>query len=391
MMRYLARRLLQSVVLIFLIVTAVFFVFQVMPGDITTMFIQPDIPPEARVAMIHRLKLDRPVHERYVEYLRQLGSLDLGVSFPTATFRGDRPVTEIVAERLPRTVLLFAAVVIASYAIGYVLGKRIAWSRGRWFEYVATVTGVTLHNVFTPVAALFLLWVFALRAGYFPFGGWQDYERWRPYIERGLTSNDVFVPMIVTAAVLIVWSLLLWRATRDIDRQRMRQLARVGGMAVYGAGALAWWWRAGIGVLALDILRHMVLPLLTLVTIGFAGPMLVMRDSMLETMREDFVLTARAKGLPERVVRDRHVARTALLPIATSFALAVALVVDGALITETIFSWPGMGHALLRSVLEKNFPVTMGVVLVLAAAVLLAHIAVDILYAWIDPRVGHAE
>lgn len=142
-------------------------------------------------------------------------------------------------------------------------------------------------------------------------------------------------------------------------------------------------------MLAADVLRHMTLPLLTLVTIGFAGPMLVMRDSMLETMREDFVLTARAKGLPEHVVRDKHAARTALLPIATSFALAVALAVDGALITETIFSWPGMGHALLRSVIEKNFPVTMGVVLVLAAAVLVAHLIVDLLYAWLDPRVSH--
>ena len=152
--------------------------------------------------------------------------------------------------------------------------------------------------------------------------------------------------------------------------------------------AVGWWWRAGLGPLAADILHHMALPLLTLVLIGFAGPMLVMRDSMLETMREDFVLTARAKGLPDSVVRDRHAARTALLPIATSFALAVALAVDGALITETIFSWPGMGHALLRSVVEKNFPVAMGVVLVLAAAVLVAHLVVDVLYAWLDPRVS---
>ena len=389
MTRYLARRLLQSVVLIVLIITAVFFIFQVMPGDVTTMFIQPDIPPEVRENMIRRLKLDRPAHERYFEYLRQLATFDLGVAFPSATFRGDRPVLEIVAERLPRTVLLFTAVVIVNYALGFVLGKRIAWRRGRWSEYVATITGVTLLNVFTPVAALFLLWVFALRAGYFPFGGWQDYARWRPFVERGLTSNDVFVPMLVTGAGLITWWLLLVRATREVDRRRVRRVARVVGLLVYACIAGAWWWRSGLGVLAADILRHMTLPLLTLVTIGFAGPMLVMRDSMLETMREDFVLTARAKGLPERVVWDKHAARTALLRIATSFALAVALAVDGALITETIFSWPGMGHALLRSVIEKNFPVTMGVVLVLAAAVLVAHLIVDLLYAWLDPRVSH--
>lgn len=389
MTRYIARRLLQSAILIVLVVTAVFFIFQMMPGDISTIFIQPDIPPEARVALIKRMGLDRPAHERYVEYLRQLATLDLGTAFPTATFRGGRPVTEIIAERLPRTVLLFALVVVVNYWLGYVFGKRIAWKRGRWSEFAVTLTGVTLHNVFTPVAALFFLWVFALKLGYFPFGGWQDYARWRPFIERGLTSNDVFVPMIVTAALLLPWTLLLVRATQDVDRRRMRMLARGAGSAIFALGAAVWWQRAGLAGLAADILMHATLPLVTLVTIGFAGPMLVMRDSMLETMREDFVLTARAKGLRDRVVRDRHAARTALLPIATSFALAISLVVDGALITETLFSWPGMGHALLRSALEKNFPVTMGVVLVLAAAVLLAHLVVDLLYAWIDPRVRH--
>lgn len=298
-------------------------------------------------------------------------------------------MTQIIAERLPRTVLLFALVVIVNYAIGFQLGKRIAWHRGRWSEYAATVTGVALLNVFTPVAALFVLWVFALQFGYFPFVGWQEYARWRPFIERGLTSNDVFVPMIVTAVLFLAWLLLLLRATLDLERRRRRQAVRIAGILAYIAGAALWWREAGLGVLAADVLRHMTLPLLTLVTIGFAGPMLVMRDSMLETMREDFVLTARAKGLRERVVRDRHAARTALLPIATSFALAVALVVDGAVITETLFSWPGMGHALLRSVLEQNFPVTMGVVLVLGAAVLLAHLVVDLLYAWMDPRIRY--
>jgi peptide/nickel transport system permease protein len=180
----------------------------------------------------------------------------------------------------------------------------------------------------------------------------------------------VFVPMLVTGILLAGLGPL--PAPRD-PRDRSRGWAGGGtgaGVVVYAAGAVAWWQQSGLGVLALDVMHHMTLPVLTLVTIGFAAPMLVMRDSMLETMREDFVLTARAKGLPEREVRDRHAARTALLPIATSFALAIALVVDGAVITETLFSWPGMGHALLRSVLEQNFPVTMGVVLVLAVAVL---------------------
>jgi peptide/nickel transport system permease protein len=389
MIRYIARRLLQSALLLVLVVTAVFIIFQMMPGDVTVMFVQPNIPPEARQELIARLGLDRPAHERYLIYLRALAALDLGTAFPSATFRGGRPVAEIIAERLPRTVLLFALVVVAEYAIGYALGKRIAWRRGRWSEYLATITGVTLLNVFTPVAALVFLWLFALRFAALPFGGWQDYAVWRPFIERGLVSNDVFVPMLVTIVLFAAWMPLAWRATREMDDRPRRRAARIGLTGVFAAGAFAWWERTGLGMLALDVLRHMTLPLLTLVTLGFAGPMLVMRDSMLETMREDFVLTARAKGLRDAQVRDRHVARTALLPIITSFALSVALAVDGALITETLFSWPGMGHALLRSALEQNFPVTMGVVLVLALAVLTAHLVVDVLYAWLDPRIRY--
>jgi len=389
MIRYILRRLGQSAVLLLLIVGAVFGIFQLMPGDVTTILIQPNIPPEARQELIIQLGLDRPAHERFLKYLGGLARFDLGTSFPTPSFQGGRAVNAIIAERLPRTLLLFITVVLINYAIGFALGKRIAWRRGRWTEHAATISGVALLNVFTPVAALFYLWLFALQFRLLPFGGWQTYGLWRRFIDRGLVSNDVIVPMLATGAFLFVWILLVFAATREVDRPDRRRAARWAGVALYLLGA-AWWWRsAGLETLALDVLTHMVLPVLTLVTLGFAGPMLVMRDSMLETMREDFILTARAKGLPDHVVRDRHAARTALLPIATSFALAVALVVDGAVITETLFSWPGMGHALLRSVLEQNFPVTMGVILVLGVAVLAAHLIVDVLYAWIDPRIRH--
>jgi peptide/nickel transport system permease protein len=390
MTAYIVRRLLQGALLLLLVIAAVFLIFQVMPGDITSIMVDPETPPEARQALIERLGLDRPVHERLGLYLVHLARGDLGVAFPTATFRGGRPVTEIITERLPRTILLFVAVVVLNYLLGFFIGRQIAWRRGGAGELVPTAIGVVLHNTFTPVAGLVLLWLFALRLGLFPFGGWQDFPKWRPFIERGLTSNDVIVPMLWTATFLTVWVLLVFRATAQFDRRSMRRAARVLGSLVCLAGIALWWRRTGLAPLAVDVVYHMTLPVLALVLIGFASPMLVMRDSMLESMREDFVLTARAKGLSEREVRNRHVARTALMPIATSFALAVALVVDGAVITETLFSWPGMGHALLRAVGEKNYPVAMGVILTAGVAVLAAHLIVDLLYAAIDPRVRHA-
>src|SRR5262249_10294675 len=153
--------------------------------------IDPEVTPEARQALIERLGLDRPVHERFAIYMGHLARLDLGTAFPTASFRGGQPVAQIVAERLPRTAVLFIAVVVINYLVGFVLGKHIAWRRGGAGELAATGAGVILYNVFTPVAGLVLLWLFALKAGLFPFGGWQEFPRWRPFVDRGLTSNDV--------------------------------------------------------------------------------------------------------------------------------------------------------------------------------------------------------
>ena len=120
-------------------------------------------------------------------------------------------------------------------------------------------------------------------------------------------------------------------------------------------------WRAtGFGDLAWDIIKHMILPVFTLTLISFAGTMLLTRNSMLETMREDFVLAARAKGLPEKAVRDKHVARNALLPVVTSLVFSLAFAVDGGVIIESVFSWPGMGQTLVSAAVAEDLPLAVG-------------------------------
>ena len=115
------------------------------------------------------------------------------------------------------------------------------------------------------------------------------------------------------------------------------------------------------------------------------------RSSMLETLREDFILTARAKGLPEGMVRDRHAARTALLPVVTSLVLAVATVIDGGVITEAVFSWPGMGEILISSVLSEDIPVAVGAFAFIGVLALIGHFVVDVLYGLLDPRIRVTE
>ena len=146
---------------------------------------------------------------------------------------------------------------------------------------------------------------------------------------------------------------------------------------------------SGAGHLAWDIIMHMVLPVATLTLISFAGTMLLTRNSMLETMREDYVLAARAKGLPDKQVRDRHVARNALLPVVTSFVFSLAFAIDGGVIIESVFSWPGMGQTLVEAAVTEDLPLAVGAFVFVGIFVLVAHLAADLLYAYLDPRIRY--
>jgi peptide/nickel transport system permease protein len=146
----------------------------------------------------------------------------------------------------------------------------------------------------------------------------------------------------------------------------------------------------GTGRFAADILHHLFLPILTLALVNFAGTMLLTRNSMLETLREDYIMAARAKGLPEAEIRDRHAARNALLPVVTSFVLALAFVLDGGVITETIFSWPGMGLTLLQAAQTEDIPMVVGGLVFTGALALMGHLVADVLYAFLDPRIRYA-
>ncbi len=120
-----------------------------------------------------------------------------------------------------------------------------------------------------------------------------------------------------------------------------------------------------------------------------AGTMLLTRNSMLETIREDYIMVARAKGLPEKVVRDRHAARNALLPVVTSFVFSLAFAIDGGVIIEGIFSWPGMGQTLLSAVLSEDMPLAIGAFVFVGIFALVAHLVADVLYVFLDPRIRY--
>lgn len=383
MLRYTAWRLVQIAITFFLYVTTVFFLFQAMPGDYTDMFIMNyKVPPEARELLAKRLGITGSLGDQYLNYIRNIFTGNLGVSFGFYP----RTVWDIIAERLPRTAILFFTATLTAFALGYPLGRYIAWRRGRVADYGVTVVGVLFYTIFTPLLAIILLFVFANVLGWFKVGGFLTPRLWRfaPF-----SAQSIFIYLIATVVGLIGWGVLARLATRRIGHPRPRQLATTALTAVGIVAAAVGWWRSGIGEYAWDIVWHMILPLLELTLISFGGTMLLMRDSMLEVVREDYVTTARAKGLPDKVVRDKHAARTALMPVVTSFTLSIGFILSGGIITETLFSWEGMGLTYFNAMLANDYPLAMGCLVFTGVLALVAHLVADLLYAFLDPRITY--
>ena len=382
MINYLVRRAGQTVLTLFLIVTLTFFLVQAQPGDYATFYaLNPDLPAEVKQQIRESFGLDKPLWQQYLIHMKNTVTGDFGVSFG----HFPRPVMDVLIERVPRTVVLFLTATAVSFYVGFFLGKAIAWRRGGVLEYAATISGATLFTAFTPAFALMMIWIFAFKLGWLPVGKFLD-----PLVWRGaeVSANQVFGNMLLTAAAFLLFAFATLLFVRRLGR-----LARGPMPAVVIAGAavaipVAWAF-TGFGHLALDILRHMVLPIATLTLISFAGTMLLTRNSMLETMREDFVMAARAKGLPEKTVRDRHAARNALLPVVTSLVYSLIFAIDGSVIIEGVFSWPGTGLTLLEAVRSEDLPLVMGAMVFIGLFSLLAHVIVDVLYVYLDPRIRY--
>jgi len=244
------------------------------------------------------------------------------------SFHYGEPVIRIIGNRLPNTIMLFTTSIILSALVGVFLGKIASWHKGKKTDTWMTLGALATHTVFLPWLALIMIWVFAYKLGWFPINGMISEEVW-------------------------------------LDPE------------------------SGIWAKFLDILHHMVLPLATLFLIHFGSYLLIMRSSMLETLKEDYILSARAKGLPEKVIRNHHASPNAALPVVTSVGLSLAFSINGGALTETVFTWPGIGRELVFSVSQNDYPLAQASFLLIAIVVLLSNLVVDILYAYLDPRIRY--
>ncbi|MET9427652.1 ABC transporter permease [Streptomyces sp. NPDC003036] len=320
--RHLAGKLGGAVVSLFAVLVTSFFLFRILPGDpVRAMTHGRPTSAEQMATLRGQFGLDLPVWQQFTEYCAKALTGDLGMSYQ---FRA--PVGELIAGRLPATLLLTGVAVAVYSALGLWLGTRAAWRHGGLADRLHTGVALTLWSVPSFWLGLLLIIVFAVGVGPVP---------------------GVFP---------------------------------TGGMESGGG-------ETGIAYV-LDVAHHMVLPVLTLVAVGYAQTLLVMRSSLLDERGGDYLVTARAKGLRDAVVRRRHAVPNALLPTVTMVFINLGHVAAGSILVETVFSWPGLGGLFYQALSVPDLPLVQGLFVVFAGAMIVMNLLADLLYPLLDPRVA---
>ena len=384
MYKYVFRRVYQLIIVFFLFLVTSYVLFDSIPGNaFQSLLLNPELPREAYDMVIQLYGLDKPLYERVILYIQNFFRGDFGYSY----VHYPRTPIELIAERLPRTLMLFAMVNIVAFYTGFLIGKILAWRRGSKSETWITVTSVFSYTVFYPWFALMMLWFFGYKLDWLPIGKFLYPEKWydSPY-----DSDVIFVSMIKFIAVASILQMLAFVYTRNIESISARRNVRFTSFMIIIIGSFMYWNTGEMlnqKIYAMDIAYHMILPVFTVTVVAFAGTALLTRTTMMEVMKDDFILTARAKGISQKRIRDRHAARNALLPVVTSFIFTIVTIIDGSVLTETIFSWPGMGQLILDSVLREDIPVAMASFSFIGVFALIVHFIADISYAYLDPRI----
>jgi peptide/nickel transport system permease protein len=331
MLRFVVRRLLLLVPVLIGLSLLVFLWIRALPGSPAEALLGERATPETVAQAREQYGLDDPIYVQYWRYVQTIGSGDLGTSITT-----HRAVTDEIKDRFPATVELTVAAMLFAISIGIPLGFLAAKRYGGILDNASLV--LSLIGVSIPIffLALILKYVFAVRLGWLPTVGRQDV-----LIDAEHPTNFYVLDGIVT-----------------------------------GNWAAAW-----------DALQHLILPAIALGSIPLAIIARITRASVLDVQNEDYVRTARAKGLAPGVVDRRHIFRNALLPISTIVGLQVGLLLSGAILTETVFAFPGLGTWIQQAIEDRNYPVIQGGVLFVAVVVVVVNLLVDVSYGLLNPRI----
>ncbi len=314
---YIFRRLLSTILILFIIASVNFLVFRLMPGDPVMSMIEPGFSQEDIEQLYKQFGLDKSLGQQYILYIKNLGSLEFGHSF----YSGRAVITEL-KERLPNTVLLLGTSLVFTMLLGVTLGILAAYKQKTLIDYLTIGSSLYAHAMPTFFFQLILLMIFGGIFHLFPVSG----------------SMSVPPPTELFP--------------RIIDR-------------VY----------------------HMVLPVFSLVIIGMGSWALYVRNSMVDVLEQGYIVTARAKGLNISKILFHHAFKSILPSVITLAFLSLPQVISGAVITETVFSWHGVGRYLLQAVLRSDYPAAQGAFFMMAIAVVFCNLLADIVYGVVDPRI----
>ena len=379
MLKFAIHRGLRGIIALITFQTFLFFLIRALPYDFSAFLFAN---PTYRDYVQSRLGLNQPLWAQYSQWMWGFFHLDLGQSFlawPT-------PVSELLLQRAPKTLTLFLLAALLAYTLGIWLGKQIAWHRSGPLEAGITLAGVASYTSFAPFLAFLLINVFGRELGWLPYQRLADPNVW---IAAEVGIDWILLRLGITLFALMLGSLAISRATQDLRTHWQRRSLRWGGWVLLIATAILLWQRSDYSPLLWDVLEHMLLPLISVILLSFGETMLLMRTTMLETISDEYVLTARAKGLPAAVIRDRHVARNAFLPVLTRLLLNLPLVLTGSLAIELVFRWQAMGELIFLAIDYQDIPLLLGILSIVGVLTLAGHILLDILHVYLDPHLRY--
>jgi peptide/nickel transport system permease protein len=333
MATYVARRLIEAIPVVFGVSILVFLLIHLIPGDPAVAILGERATEENIQAMRERLGLNKPLYEQYFIWIGNMAQGDLG-----NTVRGNIPIADEIRSRFPATIELSLSALTVAVLVGVPTGILSGIKRNSLIDTASMFTA--LFGVSIPIFVLGLLLIFIVGVEL----------HWLPFVSR--LSSSI-------------------------------RIERVTGLYTIDA-IIAGDWDA-----FKDAAEHLILPAITLATVPMAIIARITRSSMLEVLNQDYIRTAYAKGLRARAVVIRHAFRNALLPIVTIIGLQLGTLLSGAVLTETIFSWPGVGKWLFDSIIARDYPIVQSMTLIIAMIYIVVNMAVDILYAVIDPRIRY--
>jgi peptide/nickel transport system permease protein len=334
MLKFVVRRLLLLIPILLGISVLVFMWIRALPGSPAEALLGEHATPQAIAQIRHQYGLDQPVYLQYWHYVQTLASGNLGTSITT-----QRTVVYELSQRFPATAELALAAMFFAIVLGIPLGFLAAKKHGGWIDHASLVGSLIGISIPVFFLGLILKWVFSVKLGWLPSIGREDVLADYPH-----PTNFYILDAIIAGDPTQLW----------------------------------------------DAVQHLILPAIALGSIPLAIVTRITRAAVLDVQNEDYVRTARAKGLHPVVVNSRHVMRNALLPVATIIGLQAGLLLSGAVLTETIFAWPGIGSWLKDAIFNRDYPVLQGGVLFVAVIFVIVNLLVDISYAVINPKIRYS-